>query len=328
MPGISQPQIGPGPQRLTLRMNFLWTLTGNVFYAACQWGILVVLAKLGTSQMVGEFALALAITAPVVIGAGLSLRSIQATDATSQYRFGDYLFLRLLTTGAAGLVIIGIVWFSSYGWHTDAIILIVGLAKGLESVSDIFYGLLQQHERMDRIAVSMIIKGLLSLGAVTSAIYLSGDLLLGVCSLAAVWALILALYDIRCGASVLRTPSDLEHPKVGFCSGIARRLQVHWRPSALGTLTLLALPVGIVMALISFNANIPRYFIEHHLGTRELGIFAALAYPLAAGTTVVGALGQSATPRLARHYADGDWSGRNTFDLAGRPPDFALALST
>jgi O-antigen/teichoic acid export membrane protein len=255
MAGMSQPQIGSGSQRLTLRMNFVWTLTGNVFYAACQWGILVVLAKLGTSQIVGEFALALAITAPVVIGAGLSLRSIQATDATSQYRFGDYLLLRLLTTGAAGLVIIGIVWFSGYGRHTAAIILIVGLPKGFESVSDIFYGLLQQHERMDRIALSMIIKGLLSLGAVTSAIYLSGDLLLGVCSLAAVWALILALYDIRNGAKVLDSTPDSEHPKVGFCSGIARRLHVYWRPSALGTLTLLALPVGIVMALISFNTN-------------------------------------------------------------------------
>ena len=306
-PGVSEPQIGSGSHGLTLRINFLWTLTGNLFYAACQWGILVVLAKLGTSQMVGEFALALAITAPIVIGAGLSLRSIQATDATCQYRFGDYLLLRLLTTGAAGLVIIGIVWFSRYGRHTAAIILIVGLAKGFESVSDIFYGLLQQHERMDRIALSMIIKGLLSLCVVASAIYLSGDLLPGVCSLAVVWALILALYDIRNGARVLDSMSESEHPKVGFWSGIARRLQLHWRPGALGTLTLLALPVGIVMALISFNGNIPRYFIEHHLGTRELGIFAALAYPLAAGTTVISALGNSATPRLARLYATGDY---------------------
>lgn len=55
-------------------------------------------------QTVGEFALALAITAPVVIGAGLSLRGVQATDAASEYHFGNYLLLRLLTTGAAGLV--------------------------------------------------------------------------------------------------------------------------------------------------------------------------------------------------------------------------------
>jgi hypothetical protein len=51
-------------------VNFLWTLSGNVVYAACQWGMLVVLAKLGTHQMVGEFALALAITAPIVVGLG------------------------------------------------------------------------------------------------------------------------------------------------------------------------------------------------------------------------------------------------------------------
>lgn len=306
-PGLGKPLPGSGPRRLTLRMNFLWTLSGNVVYAASQWGILMVLAKLGTPQMVGEFALALAITAPVVIGTGLHLRGIQATDAACEYRFGDYLSLRLLTTGAAGLLIIGIVCFSGYGRHTAAVILIVGLAKGFESISDIFYGLLQQHERMDRIAISMMIKGPVSLAALGGAIYLSGDLLAGVCGLAAVWALLLAAYDVRSGASALEAAPQATHQStVGFRGGLARRLQLRWKPHALITLTLLALPVGIVMALLSFGTNIPRYFIERDLGTRELGIFAALAYPLAAGTMVVNALGQSATPRLARYYADGD----------------------
>ena len=30
---------------LSLRVNFAWTLAGTVVYAACQWGVLVVLAK-------------------------------------------------------------------------------------------------------------------------------------------------------------------------------------------------------------------------------------------------------------------------------------------
>ena len=113
-------------------MNFLWTLSGNVVYAACQWGILVALAKLGTPQMVGEFALALAVTAPIVIGAGLSLRSVQATDALREHKFHDYFSLRLLTTVAAVLAVAGVVWSSGYGTHTAAVILIVGIAKGLE----------------------------------------------------------------------------------------------------------------------------------------------------------------------------------------------------
>jgi O-antigen/teichoic acid export membrane protein len=304
---FGQPRLKSSSHRLTLRVNFLWTLSGNLVYAACQWGILVVLAKVGTPQLVGEFALALAITAPVVVGAGLSLRSVQVTDATSEYLFGDYLLVRLLTTAAAAVVIVGIVWFSNYGWHTAAIILVVGLAKAFESISDIFYGLLQQHERMDRIALSMMIKGPLSLAALGAAIYLTGDLLLGVCGLAAAWLLLLVVYDARNGVSVLKVVSNSEHTPAKFGSALASHLQLSWRPRALMTLTLLALPVGIVMALISFNTNIPRYFIQQHLGAWDLGIFAAVAYPLAAGTIVVNALGQSAAPRLARYYADLDY---------------------
>src|SRR5204862_5934007 len=37
----------------------------------------------------------------------------------------------------------------------------------------------------------------------------------------------------------------------------------------------------------------------------ELGIFGALASPLVAGVIVVNALAQSASPRLARYFADG-----------------------
>lgn len=299
---------GYGSGRLTLRTNFLWTFTGNVVYAACQWGVLMVLAKLGTPQTVGEFALALAIASPLMISSRLALRVIQATDAASEYDFGDYLSLRLLTTGAAGLVLVGIIWLSGYGWRLGAVILIVGLVKTLESISDIFWGLLQRHERMDRVGLSSMIEGPLSLMAIAGAIYLSGDLLLGVSGWAAIRALILVGFDARNGASVLREVSGSARPGAGPYSRLARcLLPLRRKPRVLVNLTALTLPIGIVTALYSLTANIPRYFIEHHLGTRALGIFAALAYPLAAGTVVVNALAQSALPRLARHYADGDY---------------------
>ena len=67
--------------RLSLRKNFTWTFAGNAIYAASQWGQLVVLAKLGTPETVGQIALALAICAPVIMFANLQLRSVQATIA-------------------------------------------------------------------------------------------------------------------------------------------------------------------------------------------------------------------------------------------------------
>jgi O-antigen/teichoic acid export membrane protein len=42
------------------------------------------------------------------------------------------------------------------------------------------------------------------------------------------------------------------------------------------------------------------------LGQRELGVFAAISYLMVAGNMVVNALGQSATPRLAKYYVAGN----------------------
>lgn len=285
---------------LSLRVNFSWTFVGNVVYAGCQWGMLMVLAKLGSPEMVGQFALGLAVTAPIMMLTNLQLRAVQATDARKEYQFGDYLGLRLISTVLALLIIIGIVLITGYRLETALVVLVVGLAKAFESVSDVFYGLLQQHERMDRIAQSMMIKGFLSLTTLGIIVYLTGSVLWGALGLALAWALILIGYDVRSGALMLRFGSS-QHV-------LPTALYPRWEIHTLARLSRLALPLGIAMMLISLNTNIPRYFIERRLGEYELGIFAALAYLMVAGNTVIAALGQSASPRLAKHYAADNFS--------------------
>src|SRR5262249_30084918 len=67
--------------------------------------------------------------------------------------------------------------------------------------------------------------------------------------------------------------------------------------------------LGPVMLLVTLNGSVPRYFVSARLGDHELGVFAALSYLVVAGTTMVGAMGQSLSPKLARHHANGDVSG-------------------
>src|SRR5689334_8730460 len=101
---------------LTLRRNFSWTFIGNAVYAGCQWGMLVVLAKLGSPEMVGQFTLGLAVTAPIIMFTNLQLRSVQATDAKKQYIFSDYLGLRLTSVAIALLIIVVISFSGGYRW--------------------------------------------------------------------------------------------------------------------------------------------------------------------------------------------------------------------
>jgi O-antigen/teichoic acid export membrane protein len=291
----------PQPKSLTLRQNFSWTFVGNIIYAASQWGMLVVLAKLGSPEMVGQFTLGLAVTAPIILFANLQLRQIQTTDVDRKYQFGDYLGLRLICAGWSLLIICIIALTAGYRWETSLVILVIGVAKVLESISDVFHGLFQYHERMDRIALSLMIKGPLSLLMLGIGIWLTGDVLGGTVGLATIWALVLVLYDIPNGLAVLKAATEGETA----VSSQQHWLQPRFNLPNLRSLVSLALPLGLVMMLISLNVNIPRYFIEHHLGDRELGIFSALSYLMVAGNIVVSALGQSATPRLAQYYTAG-----------------------
>ncbi|HYT92133.1 MAG TPA: lipopolysaccharide biosynthesis protein, partial [Gemmataceae bacterium] len=292
-----------------MRRNFSWALVGNFVYAGCQWGMLIVLAKLGSPAMVGQFALALAITGPVMLFANLQLTALQATDAAQEYRFGHYLALRLITTMLGLAAIAGIALGAGYSPATMGVLLAVGLGKAFEAISDAYHGLMQQHGRMDRVARSLMLKGPLSLLALAAAVWLSGSVATGALALAGTWGLLLLLYDVRSPAW-LRAGGGWRVAGDGQSNPVTRHPPPATRPcwewAALRRLAWLALPLGLVTVLLVLSANIPRYFVEQRMGEGALGIFAALAYVTVVGQLLSNALGQAAAPRLAAHYAAGN----------------------
>ncbi|WP_373543090.1 lipopolysaccharide biosynthesis protein [Chamaesiphon sp.] len=319
---------------MKLRHNFSWTLIGNVIYAACQWGMLVTIAKLGSPEMVGQFTLGLAVTAPVIMFTNLHLRTVQVTDAKREFLFGDYLALRLLGTTVALLVIIGIVTTAGYRTETSLSILLIAVAKAFESISDVCYGFIQQNEQMDRIARSMIVKGILSLTLMSLGVYLSGTVVWGTVGLAIAWGIVLVGIDLPNTSKLLikyaavkvdRSPVITVQPnwnseniyrfaRLPLPLSLARiflylKLMMprsRWDFTALSKLAWLSLPLGFVMMLISLNLNVPRYFIQNYLGEKTLGIFGALSYLMVVGSIVINALAESSSARLARYYAAAD----------------------
>jgi O-antigen/teichoic acid export membrane protein len=277
---------------LSLRSNFAWVLTGNAVFAICQWGMIVALAKMGSSIMVGQFSLGLAIATPILMFSNFDLRAVQATDASREYRFSEYLRLRVVMTLGALLAITAIAWFGRYERRTAMIILAVALAKAVETLSDIHYGLFQLNGRLDQTGRSMMLRGLASLAALSTGLYLSRDVLWACILVAASWLGVLWFFDIRRGRQLIATG---EKPAATRQS---RGLRRQWR------LACIALPMGMVTAIASLNLHMPRYFIHARMGDHQLGVFSALAYATIALTLVGDSLGHCAIPRLSRLYAE------------------------
>lgn len=287
---------------LPLRINFLYILFGNIVYAGCQWAMLVVIAKMKSPDVVGQFALGLAISTPVVMFTNLQLRVVLGTDTTNEYSFGNYLCLRLISGFIAFIVIVAITIYANYKIETQLIIITIGIAKIIESISDVYFGLLQKHERMDRLSISMMIKGPLSVIALFLGILITGQMLFGVIGLVVIWALILVTYDIPSGRLFLENSITYSDTRNNEQFNWPRMIKTGFDANVLGRLVWLSLPLGFVMMLISLKTNIPRFFIENHLGERALGIYAAISSIMAMGTMVVTALGSAAYPRMAKYY--------------------------
>ena len=176
MPTLDSRTTEGRPAPLSVRSNFVWSLVGNVLYAFCQWGVLVVLAKMCSQETVGVYVLGIAVTSPIFLFAGLQLRRLQATDAREDFQFGHYLGLQLVACVVAMLSCWGAGWFFGYRDAALAVILLVGFSKAIETLSNTFYGLFQQRERLDRISKSMVLQSMLSAAGLCGGIVLLDDL--------------------------------------------------------------------------------------------------------------------------------------------------------
>lgn len=255
-------------------------------FAASQWAILSLVAKLGDSVMLGRYALALAVATPIAMFSHLNLRSVLVGDVERRHPFGDYLAVRLATTMlalAAGALAASA---SGYLQPVPAAIVLLSVALGADQLSDILYGLMQRRERMDQVAYSMAGRGVLSAAALGAALWLTHSLVAALAALVAVRMAVLVAYDLP----VARAHCEPRWTGWKGQSAILRQ----------------AVPLGLVLMLVSLTANLPRYAIEQRFGPAELGVFSAVASFLTIGATAANALGQSAMPRLARFHGARD----------------------
>lgn len=286
--------VTPLSERIPLRINIGWTFVGNLIYAASQWGVLALLAKLSSADQsatqVGKYSLGLAIATPTLALTRLHLHQVQVTDARGDYQFAHYLSTRVLTSLAALLIITGIALSGPFDASQAWVIFWVGLARCVDAVSELTRGLFQRHERMELSSISLVLKGIAALIVVGGVFAATHNIVLATSGLALVWLLSLLLYDFPNARHLL-------HRAAGSSAWLTLD------GARIGRLIRLAAPLGIGMFLLELQSSLPRYALEYFSGAAQLGYFAAMGYVATIGSMVISAVALAAAPRLADYWA-------------------------
>ena len=268
----------------SLRKNFSWLVVGYASIAAAQWLFVVIVVKFLGVQALGHYALALAIVSPIFMFTNLSLRSIQATDVDDKFLFLEFLSFRLLTSLLAIVLVGGLLFLVNYNTTVVQILILLTMLKLAEGLSDVCYGVYQRQEQMSFIGKSLLIRScLLVVGTVAIGWY-SNSLVWMVAGTVFLYFAIAFFYDLPRIVGGLRQQ----------WRGVKVLLDVFFK------LLVITLPLGITVCVNVLYQSIPRILVEDLIGPAELGVFSGISYFAVIGATVVNALGQGATPKLAR----------------------------
>jgi O-antigen/teichoic acid export membrane protein len=292
-----------GCPSVNLRRAFAWTLAGNIVLTGTQWVSVVVLAKVGSTEMVGHFALASAIATPITFLANMQLRVVYVTDTEQKYPIAQIVGLRLVLAVIAAALTICVCKLVGYGLYVTMLTLLVALAHLVDCISENIYAVMQRAERMDQIAISQMLRGILSALGLGIVVFITRDILCGAVSLVSARLLILVLYDA----------SRRELTTVAPCCSVSAHkiggLYPEWNVQNQLRMLWAALPLGVVAGLNTLIGNMPRYAIERYLGPYDLGIYSAISYFPAAAMMLATAVGYASFASLARHYGIGDIRG-------------------
>ncbi|MCA9263631.1 MAG: hypothetical protein KDA60_07265 [Planctomycetales bacterium] len=287
----------------SLRSNVVVLAFANVAYGACQWLIMVALARTCSVDEVGRFARGLAVCGPIMMCTGLQLRTLLATDAAHDFRLVDYLRARLVMLAVSAAAVLGICYFVRYSRVDTMVILLVTAVKAVEGVGNLVYGYFQRAENIQRIARSMLMKGPAMIGGAVVGGMATHTAVGAVWGLLAGISLLTLAYDLPTCLQLVRRSTAQTRSAVEGMSNSRRR----WGP--VQRLIRRGLPLGGVVGLNSFNINVPRYFVDSLLGASPLGVFAGLSSLMRIGSYLELALVQSTQSRLAKLYRDGNRQG-------------------
>lgn len=271
---------------MSFRGDFFSMASGRAVYLVSQWALIVLIARTTTPETLGAFTYALALATPVIVFAKLNMRAYIATDVNEEIPFQDYLTATLLMMSLAVACLWAIAIVDELATQTVMLTVAVGVYKAMEGISDVFYGELQRRETMRRIGYSIAFHGVVAFLVMALVLQLTGSVFIGAVGIGVSWLLTLLMYDAPRG-------------ELWACIRGFSGLLAVWR------VVRTCFPLGLVLGLLSLRLSVPAYFVKAHMGTDQVGYYAAVSYFTVAGNLAIGSLVQTAAPRFSRLYAAG-----------------------
>lgn len=243
------------------KKDYIWNSIGSFLQSAISPILLIVITRLNGVGYSGLFSFAMSLS---VVFWAISLwggRTYQVSDVKKEFSSGDYIVVRFISSLIVAVFSISFCILSGYDLIKTELIMVLVSFKILESIADSMYGVLQIHNKLYIVGISLTMKSVFGFMLFTLVDILTKNIIYGALSIFIVNIVVVIFYDI---------PWMKHVESVGLTKKNIMQAGKIMKKTA---------EVFVVVFLTMFSLNIPRYFLDkYHYD--QIGYFGIMAMPI------------------------------------------------
>ena len=243
----------------TLKKDFILNTLVSLIHAFYSLFFLIIVTRINGLNNSGIFSYGFAISNIFLTVAMFGGRNFQITDEKNEFRNNLYKNFRYLTTIISVILFSLIILFFNYSTYKYLIIVLLIIVRSFESISDVYFGILQKNNKLYLVGISLFFKNLISLIVFLVTDYIFKNLYISIISWGIVNLLFLTLFDILKSKKVYNEKFEIE----------TKYKEIFTKTLYFFLFTFIA----------TFIINIPRYFIDFYLSDEIQGIYGIIVMP-------------------------------------------------
>ena len=243
------------------KKDYIWNSIGSFLQSAISPILLIIITRLNGVGDSGLFSFAMSLS---VVFWAISLwggRTYQVSDVKKEFSSGDYIVVRFISSLIVAVFSISFCILSGYDLIKTELIMVLVSFKILESIADSMYGVLQIHNKLYIVGISLTMKSVFGFMVFAIVDILTKNIVYGALSIFIVNIAVVIFYDI---------PWMKRVESVGLTKKNIMQAGKIMKKTA---------EVFVVVFLTMFSLNIPRYFLDkYHYD--QIGYFGIMAMPI------------------------------------------------
>lgn len=250
-----------GNDKNIMRQSAIWNLVSSVEYSLQSAILLLVITRAGGLFDAGVFTIAYTFTQMMATVGSYGMRSFQVSDVKTEYKFGTYLYSRLVTITAMIAICVAYSFMQRYDNQKFILVLLLCMYRVVDDFEDVFHGEMQKKMRLDIASKIVAIRILISTVMFALVYVVTHNLIYASLSLTITAIIVSIILNVIVRGEFQSISLKVSNDKV---------IQLLWT----------CLPICLSGFLYNYLANASKYAIDRNLSEEVQTIFSILFMPI------------------------------------------------